>query len=1056
MGGNSNSVDAQLAGVQIQTSLLGQPLPMGWGRGRISCNLVDYIGFKAIPKTTTTGKGGGSSTTYTYTASIILAICEGPITGIRTVYKDSSVFVNGATTALAQAKLSVALGTLTQAPWGYLTSLYPSHAIGYSQTAYAYAQDYPLSSGASLSNHGFEVDFGIQFAGLASGDADPASIVTDYLTNATYGVTGWGSGLLGNWTQWSNSCIANGIFLSPVLDSQTKGSDFLTQIANETNGEFFWSEGVLKAGTYFDTAKTGNGVTFTPNLAPLFDLNENHFLDEVMLEIVDQTDAYNYVQVEWLDRSNQYQTAVAIAQDLDNIVTYGLRKRDPESFHHICDANVAQQVVQLRLQRVLYTRDKYTFTLPEDFVGLEPMDYVTISTSVDSLLLNRQLVIIQELHEQADGAIDVIAYGVPGYTASAALYQSHTASSFASQVDTPPGNAATPLLFAGPAGLIHSAQELWMATDGGANWGGCNVWVSFDNASYSNVGTVSQGATYGVASAALANNTDPDTTDTLSVDLTTSFGTLGTITATAADAGGNLCYFDGEVIAYANATMTAAYKYDLTYLRRGYGKTAIEAHAIGAPFAYLDAGIFKLPYSSDKIGRTAYIKLQSVNLYGRAAQDISALTPYTITLPAPPALQPSDVYGFTYTVDPNIGASLVWTLDSDLVTDHYEIRQGATWAAGTAIASVKANRFKLGFVYNTALTYWIKAVSTDGTYSVNAFSCTVAVSAPAAVAGLSSSVIDNNVLLQWTAPASTYAIARYEIRTGATFATAAVRGSVNGTFIPIFETNAATYTYWVVAVDITGNYGTPVSLAVTVAAPPDYKLLTSINSTLSGTVVNGAFDTSGALVMPVVSETFQAHFTAHSWASPQDQITAGYPMFIEPAAATASYEEVIDYGTTIAACKVTAAATYTTIGAPGITPKISISNTSATGPWTDYPGVSAAYASNFRWVKIHYDITSTGADIVSFSGLNIRLDAKQIEDFGTVSAVSTDTTGTVVSFGKPFVAVTAIHVDAQGTTSLTAVYDFVSVPNPTSFKVYLFNSAGTRVSGTVSWTAKGY
>ena len=102
------------------------------------------------------------------------------------------------------------------------------------------------------------------------------------------------------------------------------------------------------------------------------------------------------------------------------------------------------------------------------------------------------------------------------------------------------------------------------------------------------------------------------------------------------------------------------------------------------------------------------------------------------------------------------------------------------------------------------------------------------------------------------------------------------------------------------------------------------------------------------------------------------------------------------------------------------------------------------------------DAPSTGADIVSFSGLNIRLDAKQIEDFGTVSAVSTDTTGTVVSFGKPFVAVTAIHVDAQGTTSLTAVYDFVSVPNPTSFKVYLFNSAGTRVSGTVSWTAKGY
>jgi len=42
-----------------------------------------------------------------------------------------------------------------------------------------------------------------------------------------------------------------------------------------------------------------------------------------------------------------------------------------------------------------------------------------------------------------------------------------------------------------------------------------------------------------------------------------------------------------------------------------------------------------------------------------------------------------------------------------------------------------------------------------------------------------------------------------------------------------------------------------------------------------------------------------------------------------------------------------------------------------------------------------------------------------------------------------------------GTTPLTAIYDFVDTPYPTSFKVLVFNSAGTRVSATVSWTVRG-
>jgi hypothetical protein len=657
MGGSSHTTETALAGVQVQTSLLGQPIPIGWGRARLSCNLIDYVGFKAIPQTTKTGgKGGSTSTTYTYSAWPILALCEGPIQGIRTVYKDSSVLT------LSASKLSLAVGSLTQTPWAAMTSLYPSHALAYPGLSYVYAQDYPLGSGASLSNHAFEIDFAIQTTAVTTGDANASDIVQDFLTNPNYGVTGWASGLIDatSFADFATYTRAAGLFLSPILDQAKTGADFLTQIGLQTNSEFIFSEGVLKARPYGDTTITGNGATWTAAISPVFDINEDSLLDEVTLEIVDQTDAYNYVQVEYLDRANQYQPAVAVAQDLDNIVTFGLRKRDPEQFHDICDAGIAQKVVQLRLQRALYVRDIYTFTLPEDFVALEPMDYITLTTTVDGLALNRKLVLIQQIDENGDGTLSITATGVPGSTATAALYTSHSSSGFQPAVDVAPPSVSSPVIFDAPLGIANSgANEVWIAASGGtaANWGGCNVWLSVDNATFQNVGQITAPARYGTLTAALASHADPDSANTLSVDLTASGGVLNTSTNASADAGSTPCLIDKEVVDYGTATLTSAYHYNLTYLRRGQKSTAIASHANGSAFVRLDGAVFRYSLPQSVIGHTLYIKLQSFNQYGRAAQDLSTLTAITFT-PAPgatstlaigsiPGSVPSD--SFTYT-----------------------------------------------------------------------------------------------------------------------------------------------------------------------------------------------------------------------------------------------------------------------------------------------------------------------------------------------------------------------------------------------------------------------
>jgi predicted phage tail protein len=447
------------------------------------------------------------------------------------------------------------------------------------------------------------------------------------------------------------------------------------------------------------------------------------------------------------------------------------------------------------------------------------------------------------------------------------------------------------------------------------------------------------------------------------------------------------------------------------------------------------------------------VKVTAIGVFGTPSQSSTTATINALGKTAPPA----NVTGLTYSIDGTIGVSLAWANNDDLDLDLYEVRVGASWDAGTLVTRQKASALKLGQISGSSQTFWVKAIDTTGNYSVTAASVTTVVTVPSAPT-VSVQIVDNNVLLKWTAPTASLNIDLYEIRRGATWAGGTVVGKGAGTFATIFETAAGVYTYWIAAIDIAGNYGTPASVAAPVAAPPDYQLLNDFNSTYSGTKTN-AFVSDGALYMAVdTSETWQSHFTARGWTTPQDQITGGYANYIQPTLTTASYEEVIDQGATIPSAKITLTGNYTVVtGAATLTPKISVSNTSGTGPWTDYAGVSTAFATSFRWVKVRFDLTSAGGDdIVRFDGINVKLDVKQKSDMGYATANSGDAGGTTVNFGASFTSVTSITVTPKGTTARIAIYDFAGGINPTNFKVLLFDTSGTRVTGDVSWAARGY
>lgn len=381
-----------------------------------------------------------------------MGLCEGPIADITAVWVNSKQFTGGNGVALRKAGLSMATGAIGQAVWSYLTSNFPTQAIGYSGLCIVYASNYPLDSSAATPNHVFEVASTIRLAALNLPDANPKDIVTDFFTNGRYGLPSWAPGLLDQPTldDWGNYCLAANLVLSPCLDQAQTGAAFLTEVFLASNSTCVWSEGRLKFIPYGDTQITGNGVTWAPNLTPAYALDSRNFIpsadgdDPLTVDLQDQSDAYNIVQLEYLDRNSQYNTAIATAQDLANIDQYGRRKKNPTTVHSICTPAVAQAAAQLYLQRTLYVRAQYKFDLDWSFALLEPGDIVEITDPGAGL--NAYPVRITQIDDDENTRRSVTAEDLLAGVSHAPLYNNQEGLGYASNRSIDPGGVEANLL----------------------------------------------------------------------------------------------------------------------------------------------------------------------------------------------------------------------------------------------------------------------------------------------------------------------------------------------------------------------------------------------------------------------------------------------------------------------------------------------------------------------------------------------------------------------------------------------------------------------------------
>jgi hypothetical protein len=752
-GGSKPASTPDYTGLQIQTAVSALPIPILWGTSKLAPNVIWYANFKAIPVTSGGGGGGkglfggGSGTStgqYDYKADVILAICEGPILGVGDVWRGQS------TTSLGALGLSLFLGTTPQTVWSYLSTpsatssivgllaenqpdvgeaaLLGQAALAYQGTAYVAAAQYDLSNSATLDNHNFEV-LGFRYAtgygqtkysdnpgvGEIFVDADPALVISDFLTNAQYGV-GFPAASIdttslfgsGGDASYQTYCRAVGLAFSPALTDAETASSILSRWLQLTNTAAVWSGGLLRFIPYGDTAVTGNAVTFNPNVTPVYDLGDDDYIvennaDPLTVSRTDPYEAYNVWRVECADRNNAYNLTPVEARDQNAIELTsqnlgggrGERIAPTVTAHEVCDTGVALIAAQLMLQRAVYIRNTYKFRLSWEYCLLDPMDLVTVTDTV--LGLAKTPIRITNIEENENGYLEVTAEEFPLGYATATKYATTSVVNVPNDRNVDPGSVADVLVFEPTDQLGGGLVIMAGACSTNPLWGGCNIWLSYQqDGNYSQIGTVKANARIGFTTADLptvgvsVTGQTIDQANVLSVDLTESAGVLSSGTQADATALNNRCYVGGEIVSYATATLTAANQYNLTYLVRGaYGtEDEIVDHPSHTKFARIDGAFFSYPYDQSRIGGTVYLKFQSFNVYGGGTQSLADCTAFAYTITGAALASPLPDVADLYTNYEAGFQKIYWDEVADFRNGIlYEIRQGDIWDAAQFIRS---------------------------------------------------------------------------------------------------------------------------------------------------------------------------------------------------------------------------------------------------------------------------------------------------------------------------------------------------------------------------------
>jgi hypothetical protein len=479
---------------------------------------------------------------------------------------------------------------------------------------------------------------------------------------------------------------------------------------------------------YADLPESANGRTFTPNITPVYDLNDDHFTPPegsppIRQRLKSPAERFNHVRVQFRNRSTQYATEIAEAKDETDISINGVRSAPIVNAPWVCLPGTAQRIAFNKMQRALHVCAEYEFALPWHFALLEPMDLVTLTDT--TLELAQWPTRITVIEENSDGDLTVTSEDYPPGTANAALYPSDGGSGYKPDYNADPGNVAAPVIFELPTQLAtDTGLQVAVAVRGvSANWGGAQVWCSLDGTNYELTGTVYGPARYGTLSSVFTTQVTVQGLGDTAFLLSTS--------AAAASALQTLCYVGGaspEYFAYQIAGLSGPGNYGLLGLVRGAYGTTVTPHTVGDPFVRVDDRVVRSqPLPLSLIGSTISFKFCSFNQFGGGQQGLSEVSAYSYAITGALArLPPGAVTGLAAGGGPGAGR-ITWTPNTEGDYSETELRLGASWAAGTLLARIKGSTYPWTIATAGSYTVWAKHLDALGNESTNAVSVVVTV-----------------------------------------------------------------------------------------------------------------------------------------------------------------------------------------------------------------------------------------------------------------------------------------------------------------------------------------
>jgi hypothetical protein len=99
---HSSQEGSRLGDLSVQASTYGVPIPILFGTMRTTGNVIYCTGKREVPHEQEQGGKGGpqvTTTTYSYNVDIAIALCEGPIVGIRKIWSDGKLVFDASDTA---------------------------------------------------------------------------------------------------------------------------------------------------------------------------------------------------------------------------------------------------------------------------------------------------------------------------------------------------------------------------------------------------------------------------------------------------------------------------------------------------------------------------------------------------------------------------------------------------------------------------------------------------------------------------------------------------------------------------------------------------------------------------------------------------------------------------------------------------------------------------------------------------------------------------------------------------------------------------------------------